>query len=140
MARANSVWIDEAALAWAVADVAAPVSRRSRRTALYARIGAGDQIGAIGDALLLMAEAGFSPPYELLLSMHGWLDGYVGTPDEPRLRRLLNFVASQPPPPPRSEPIAPGMPAKKQEVTNTPRPTRAAMGRSLDAAVLRGGS
>jgi hypothetical protein len=79
----------ESDLAWDLASALESVLTAADRTLIFAKIGAGEVFGAIGD--LLVAAQNLSPtfPPELLLRASTWLDAYIGSDDETRLRELL---------------------------------------------------
>ena len=76
-------------LAWSLVDFAAAELDRPARFELYSILGAGDHANAIESALHLLAPSHRELPRNMGGHIHRWLDGYVGNPIEPRLRRLL---------------------------------------------------
>lgn len=88
---------DGVVVVWALVDAAASITRRARRATLYARIGAVNQIGSVEVALKLFVEANSTLPLELQAGVSRWLDAYVGSAEEPRLRRLLKRAARSDP-------------------------------------------
>lgn len=81
-------------LAWALANVETPRLKRVDRNRIYAEIGAGDTYSAIKHLLMYAARNGFPLPTELIWDIRCWLRGYIATPDEPRLRRLVEGLQS----------------------------------------------
>jgi hypothetical protein len=83
-------------LAWALAKAEAPRLRRADRNRIYAEIGAGETYSAIVRLLTTAARGSLPLPLELIGEIRRWLFGYIGTPDEPRLRRLVDDLQLNP--------------------------------------------
>src|SRR6267154_1572030 len=83
---------DEGALAWALANSAARFLRPGARAWLCAKIGAGEQVGAIRDLLTFYASSDAELPCELAAPIRAWIRGYVGSDSEPLLRRLYDQI------------------------------------------------
>jgi hypothetical protein len=81
-------------LAWALANVETPRLKRVDRNRIYAEIGAGDTYSAIKHLLMYAVRNGFPLPTDLIWDVRCWLRGYTATPDEPRLRRLVEGLQS----------------------------------------------
>lgn len=81
--------VDEANLAWAVAEAAKPYLNAVERDAVFVAIGAGETFVAIR-GLLRSAEIKRIPlRLDLLQQCRMWLRGYRGHDDERHLRRLI---------------------------------------------------
>jgi hypothetical protein len=81
--------VDEAKLAWAVAEAAKPYLRAVERDAVFVAIGAGETFAAIR-GLLRSVEVNQIPlGPDLLQQCRTWLHGYGGHEDERYLRRLI---------------------------------------------------
>jgi hypothetical protein len=80
---------EEQALAWALADSAAPLLSRKARTWLCAQIGAGELLSAITEVLGVYGRSNAEMPTELAESVAAWLLGYQGSDSEPGLLRLV---------------------------------------------------
>jgi hypothetical protein len=85
-------------LAWALADSAASFLNPDARTLIFAKIGAGDQDGAIRDLLGCYAHPSTELPPELAAPVHAWIRGYVGSDSEPSLQRLMSRIRVSVPP------------------------------------------
>jgi hypothetical protein len=84
---------DEGALAWALANSATGFLRPGARAWLCAKIGAGEQEGAIRDLLSFYANSSKAElPCELAGPIRAWIRGYVGSDSEPLLRRLYDRI------------------------------------------------
>jgi hypothetical protein len=84
---------DEGALAWALANSATGFLRPGARAWLCAKIGAGEQEGAIRDLLTFYANNSKAElPCELAAPIRAWIRGYVGSDSEPLLRRLYDRI------------------------------------------------
>ena len=79
-------------LAWALAKAESTQMRRTDRTRIYAEIGAGETFSAISRLLTYAANRGFPLPMDLIWELRRWLNGYTGTREGARLRRLLDDV------------------------------------------------
>jgi hypothetical protein len=84
---------DEGALAWALANSAAGFLRPGAHAWLCAKIGAGEQEGAIRDLLTFYANSSKTElPRELAGPIQAWIRGYVGSDIEPLLRHLYDRI------------------------------------------------
>jgi hypothetical protein len=79
-------------LAWALAQAESPQLRRADRNRIYAEIGAGETFSAISRLLTNAANRGFPLPMDLIWELRRWVNGYTGTRQGVRLRRLLDGV------------------------------------------------
>jgi hypothetical protein len=81
--------VDEAKLAWAVAEAAKPYLQAVERDAAFVAIGAGETFAAIR-GLLRSAEVNQIPlGPDLLQQCRTWLRGYCGHEEHRYLRRLI---------------------------------------------------
>jgi hypothetical protein len=81
--------VDEANLAWAVADAAKPYLDAVERDAVFVALGAGETFAAMR-GLLRSVEINRIPlGLDLLQQCRTWLRGYGGHDDERHLRRLI---------------------------------------------------
>jgi hypothetical protein len=69
---------DERALAWALADAAAPYLPREARVRLSMKIGAGELDGAIVDLLTFYGHTETRISLELIAPLDVWIFGYRG--------------------------------------------------------------
>jgi hypothetical protein len=83
-------------LAWALARAESPGLKRADRNLIYAEIGSGETYSAIVRLLINAVRRGLPLPTDVVSDARRWVSGYLGTPDEPRLRRLLEDVQSCP--------------------------------------------
>jgi hypothetical protein len=83
---------DEENLAWALAESASRFLRPDARASLCAKIGAGEQEGAITDLLIFYANSNAELPSELAASIRTWIHGYLGSDSEPILQHLYGTI------------------------------------------------
>lgn len=83
----------ESELAWELAAAVESVLSAAERSLVFAKIGAGEMFGAIGDLLVAAQHLGPDLPQDLLRRAGTWLDAYTGSDDEVRLRALLDRLA-----------------------------------------------
>ena len=81
--------VDEASLAWAVAEAARPYLSAVERNAVFVAIGAGETFAAIRGLLRSVEIKQIPLGPNLLQQCRTWLRGYGGHEDEGRLRRLI---------------------------------------------------
>jgi hypothetical protein len=81
--------VDEANLAWAVAEAARPYLDAVERDAVFVAIGAGDTFAAIRGLLRSVEIKRIPLGLDLLQQCRTWLRGYGGHDDERHLRRLI---------------------------------------------------
>ncbi|AGB22159.1 hypothetical protein Mycsm_01768 [Mycobacterium sp. JS623] len=79
----------EADLAWDLIDAVSAGSDSAKRVRIIAKIGAGEPHSAIEDLLYAAVLARVSLRANVALRLQSWVDCYAGSPDEPRLRRLV---------------------------------------------------
>jgi hypothetical protein len=82
----------EAKLAWMLAEATAMRFAQSDRARVYAELGAGETLLAIGHMLAIVVSKQYPLPAQLVTALMAWLDGYVGTEHEAPIRNLLNYV------------------------------------------------
>jgi hypothetical protein len=83
---------DEQTLAWALAKSTSALLRPDARAWLCAKIGAGEQEGAITDLLIFYANSNAELPSELAAPIQAWIHGYAGSDSEPILRHLYGRI------------------------------------------------
>lgn len=89
--------MNEAELAWALAQAANPYLTATERNDVYVAIGGGETFSAaIGHLIAAVVRARQALPRDLLMRLERWLDAYVGNDEEPYLRELIGLVKSQP--------------------------------------------
>lgn len=84
----------ECDLAWDLAAAVDAALTASDRAAIFAKIGAGDTFGAIGQLLSSAQQLGSALEPELLRRATAWLDAYAGSDEEPRLRALIGRLTA----------------------------------------------
>jgi xanthosine utilization system XapX-like protein len=85
--------LDEANLAWALAQAVKPQLNVGERNYIFVAIGAGDLFAAIRALIKWVVLKRIPVPPDLALRCASWLDAYVGHEDEKSLRRLIeDFV------------------------------------------------
>lgn len=86
---------NEADLAWQVAAEITPHLTRDEKSAVYPTIGCDDILKAIVDMLALAQNSRISLSNNTFGSIMRWLDGYIGSAEEPVIRKLLNQIDVQ---------------------------------------------
>jgi hypothetical protein len=107
----------ETTLAWSLIDAVKPVLAPQARVWLCAKIGAGDQVGAINELLGVLADRGVELPQMLWAPLADWMSGYLGSESEPGIRALLARLRVP-------YPLAPGRRAGPPRATYGERPRR----------------
>lgn len=86
---------NEADLAWQVAAEITTHLTRDEKSAVYLTIGCDDILKAIVDMLTLAQNSRISLSNKTLGSITRWLDGYIGSAEEPVIRKLLTQIDVQ---------------------------------------------
>jgi hypothetical protein len=84
--------ISDASVAWQLADAAAPCLTGDERTMIFVQLGCGENQLVAERILAVVVREGFPLPAALLTALTTWLDLYVGTREERRLRALIGRV------------------------------------------------
>ena len=79
-------------MAWSLADAANVCLADRERTMMFVELGCGEHHLAIERILKAVTSSGMALPETVLEMLTRWLDGYVGSPEEPRLRTMLAEV------------------------------------------------
>jgi hypothetical protein len=79
-------------VAWQLADAASPCLAGHERTRIFVQLGGGEHHLAAERILAVVVREGFPLPATQLTTLTTWLDGYVGTRQERRLRDLIAHV------------------------------------------------
>ena len=82
----------DASAAWQLADAASPCLTDDERTMIFFELGCDENHLAAGRILAVVVREGFPLPAALLTTLTTWLDLYVGTREEQRLRALTARV------------------------------------------------
>jgi hypothetical protein len=87
--------IADANVSWMLADAANVCLRGHERTMTFVELGCGEDHLAIERILNAVKSNRMMLPVAIFDRLTRWLDGYVGSPEEPRLRRLVAEVRAQ---------------------------------------------
>ncbi|MDT5048789.1 MAG: hypothetical protein QOG75_4683 [Mycobacterium sp.] len=87
--RNSGKMTSDANVAWQLADAASPCLTGDERTVVFVQLGCGDNHLAAERILAVVVREGFPLPAALLTTLTTWLDQYVGTREERRLRALI---------------------------------------------------
>jgi hypothetical protein len=79
----------DASVAWQLADAASPCLTGEERTMIFVQLGCGENHLAAERILAVVVRECFPLPATLLTTLTNWLDLYVGTREERRLRALI---------------------------------------------------
>ena len=82
----------DASVAWQLADAASPCLIAGERAMIFVQLGCGENHLATERILAVVVRESFPLPAALLTTLKTWLDLYVGTPEERRLRALVARV------------------------------------------------
>jgi len=82
----------DASVAWQLADAASPCLTGDERTMIFVQLGCGENHLAVERILAVVIREGFPLTAPLMTMLIAWLDQYVGTPEERRLRALVARV------------------------------------------------
>jgi hypothetical protein len=82
----------DASVAWQLADAASLCLTGDERTMIFVQLGCGENHLAAKRILAVVVREAFPLPATLLTTLTTWLDRYVGTPEEPRVRALIARV------------------------------------------------
>jgi hypothetical protein len=82
----------DANVAWQLADAASPCLTGDERTVIFVQLGCGENHLVAERILSVVVREGFPLPAALLRTLTSWLDLYVGTREEQRLRALIARV------------------------------------------------
>ena len=86
----------DASVAWQLADAASPCLTGGERTMIFVQLGCGENHLAAERILAAMVREDFPLTAPLLTMLITWLDLYVGTREERRLRALVARVRPRP--------------------------------------------
>jgi hypothetical protein len=96
MASTVDSWeTSDANMAWLLTIAADGCLTGYNRTMTFVELGCGEYLLAIERILNVVMSARKPLPMAMFDRMSGWLDAYVGSPEEPRLRTLLAEVRAQ---------------------------------------------
>jgi hypothetical protein len=87
--------ISDANMAWLLADAADACLTGQERTMTFVELGCGESHLAIERILNAVISSRMMLRVAILDRLTGWLDGYAGSPEEPRLRTMLAEIREQ---------------------------------------------
>ena len=82
-------------MAWMLVDAADACLTGHERTMTFVELGCGEDHLAIERILDAVMSSRTTLPVSILDRLAGWLDGYAGSPEEPRLRTMLADIRAQ---------------------------------------------
>jgi hypothetical protein len=82
----------DSSVAWLLANAASPCLTGDERTMVFVELGCGDNHLAIERILAVVVHKRFPLPAALLATLTCWLDPYVGSREERRIRALAARV------------------------------------------------
>jgi hypothetical protein len=120
--------ISDADMAWMLADAANACLMGHERTMTFVELGCGEHHLAIERILNAVVSTRVALPLAIFDRLTRWLDGYVGSPEEPHLRSLAADVRAQ-----QVEPV----PLRAQQALRADPPRTVAPACSISAARRR---
>jgi hypothetical protein len=87
--------ISDANMAWLLADAADACLTGHERTMAFVELGCGETNLAIERILNAVISSRMMLPVAIFDRLTRWLDGYAGSPEEPRLRTMLAEIREQ---------------------------------------------
>ena len=87
--------ISDANMAWMLADAADVCLTGHERTMTFVELGCGENHLAIERILNAVMSSRMTLPVAVFDRLTRWLDGYAGSPEEPRLRTMLAEIRAQ---------------------------------------------
>ena len=82
-------------MAWLLANEADVCLTRHERTMTFVELGSGENHLAIERILNVVMSSRMALPVAIFDRLTRWLDGYAGSPEEPRLRARLAEIRAQ---------------------------------------------
>jgi hypothetical protein len=82
-------------MAWLLADAASACLTGDERTMIFVQLGCGENHLAIERILDVVVHERFTLSAALLVTLTSWMDRYVGSHEERRLRTLVGRVRAQ---------------------------------------------
>lgn len=80
-------------VAWQLAEHLRNRLPEANRSTMYCTLGSGDTFDALAAILDMAVRRRQTVPQDIVTQLHAWLDGYLGNPDEPRLRAAVRTIA-----------------------------------------------
>lgn len=81
--------------AWLLAEEVDDRLPEPDRAAIYCALGSGDTCRAVAIMMQLATNTDRPITHNVVTQLHTWLDGYRGTPIEPRMRALINTLQAE---------------------------------------------
>jgi hypothetical protein len=91
--RATTISDDD--MAWLLVDAVPSCLTGYERTNVFVELGCGESYLAITRILAAILSNQMTLPATILSRLTGWLKGYAGSPEEPRLRIMLAVIRLQ---------------------------------------------
>ncbi|MCV7440674.1 tryptophanase [Mycobacterium paraense] len=82
-------------MAWSLVDAVGSCLTGYERTMIFVELGCGETHLAIRRILTVLLSTRMALPVEILSKLTGWLNAYVGSPEEPQLRLMLGIIRLQ---------------------------------------------
>jgi hypothetical protein len=82
-------------MAWLLVDAVKSCLTGYERTIVFIELGCGESYLAIKRILTVLLSTRMALPVAILSKLTGWLNGYAGSPEEPRLRMMLAVIRLQ---------------------------------------------
>ncbi|MHA3020694.1 hypothetical protein ACXPWS_10525 [Mycobacterium sp. BMJ-28] len=82
-------------VAWQLAEQLAERISAQDRAAMYCSLGCGDTFDALADIIQLVIDYHESVIPGVICELHGWLNGYRGNRDEPRVRAMIHAIPAR---------------------------------------------
>ena len=87
--------ISEEDMAWLLVDAMKSRLTGYERTIIFVELGCGESYLAIERIFTALISTRMALPVAILSKLTGWLNGYAGSPEEPRLRMMLAVIRLQ---------------------------------------------
>jgi hypothetical protein len=87
--------ISDEDMAWLLIDAVKSCLAGYERTLVFIELGCGESYLAIKRILTILLSTRMALPVAILSKLTDWLNGYVGSPEEPHLRTMLAVIRLQ---------------------------------------------
>ena len=95
LAQSRPAIISDADMAWLLVDAVKSCLTGYERTIVFVELGCGESYLVIQRILTALLSTPMALPVAILSKLTGWLNGYAGSPEEPRLRVMLAVIRLQ---------------------------------------------
>jgi hypothetical protein len=79
-------------VAWQLAEDLRDRIPETDRVTMYCTLGTGDTFDALATITELAVRHHQTVSHNTVTQLHAWLDGYLGNPDEPRIRASIRAI------------------------------------------------